>query len=203
MANKVKKVSVNQIDKIIPTDEDFEIVINDVDDVAITVHPRLDLSGSLEFVRSVVSAIVDEDLGITYCLKDFSIRIYTLQYYTNITIPQNLDKQQKLAYSEIINTIFDDSRFKYDEYQSLLRSIDKQIEFEANKMQNEVRAEVRNLIEVFKGFGKAFEGVKPEELASLISNFSKMRQLDEKAMVEAYMKVKGDENADIQDGDGS
>lgn len=203
MANKVKKVSVNQIDKIIPVDEDFEIVISDTDDVVITVRPRLDLSDSLEFVRSVVSSVVDEDLGITYCLKDFSTKIHTLQYYTNITIPQNLDKQQKLAYSEILNTIFHDPRFKYDEYQSLLRSIDKQIEFEANKMQNEVRAEVRKLVEVFNGFGKAFDGVKPEEITSLIDNFSKIQKIDEKAMVEAYMKVKGDENADIQDGDGS
>lgn len=212
MAKSNKKhVSVNSLDTYIPEIKSFTVPlpVYGEEPIEITVKPRLTISESIDFVNSVVSDVVDDTTGVTYCVKDFSIRKNTLAYYTNITVPQNLEKQYNLAYTDLLDRIFSEGTFDNDTYKTLLESLDKQIEFEAQKYQNELRAETRELIEetrmqgeelikVFSQFAKSFENIDPDQMAGLVNRLANMEKLDEKSIVEALVE-RDDKIAGIQD----
>lgn len=205
---KKQHVSVNELDKFIFTPSEFIIRLpGDEPQTEVVVKPRLTLAESLDFVNSVISDIFDEESGFSYYFKDFSIRINTLKYYTNITIPQNLEKQYDLVHTDLLDRIFSEGTFDNDTYKTLLESLDKQIEFEAQKYQNELRAETRELIEetrmqgeelikVFSQFAKSFENIDPDQMAGLVTKLANMENINEKAIVDALVE-KGDKNAGI------
>lgn len=213
MAKSNKKhVSVNSLDNYISETKTFTVPLpafGEETPIEITVKPRLTIAESIDFVNNVVSDVVDDDTGVTYCIKDFSIRLNTLKFYTNITIPQNLDKQYELAYSDIVMRIThdDEHRFKLDEYENLVSAVDKQIEFEKEKYLCELRRETEELIEetkiqneqlvaVFSQFAKSFENIDPDQMAGLVTKLANMEKLDEKSIVDALVE-KGDKNAGI------
>lgn len=205
---KKQHVSVNELDKYISTPSEFIIRLpGDETQTEIKVKSRLSIAEVSDFVNSVISDIFDNESGFSYYFKDFAIRKNTIAYYTNITVPQNIEKQYELVHTDILDRIRSEGSFDNDTYETLIASIDKQIEFEKEKYLCELRRETEELIEetktqgeqlvaVFSQFAKSFENIDPDQMAGLVTKLANMEKLDEKSIVDALVE-KGDKNAGI------
>ncbi len=205
MSNKEKKVSVNQLDKINIKKEPTAI---NVDGVEIIVKHNLSLSEVIAFTKSVVEGIMDlKTDDIEYCYKDFVIAINMLSYYTNIRLPDNLEKQ----YEFITNSnIVDKVREKINEvqYWHILDAVDEQIAFEKDKMicqfkaetQNyieEIKAEAEKIISVFEKYTDIFKNIEPEIITNIIPKLSALDNITKKDIVDTTMNHLKENNADI------
>lgn len=209
MSKKIKEVSINKTDKLVSIPSTFPLDINTGDEIiTIEVKPRLTLINNASFVKSIALGIINEDdCEVRYGFKEFTIRINTLEFYTNLRIPEDLDKQYDLAFNtDILDRILTEESFKLDEYNNLLRLADKQIEFEIQKMLSEfkagtqayidkITAEAEQIISMFQSFGKVFENITPEQVAEILPNLAKFG--NEKDLVKAFIDIKkeDEENA--------
>jgi hypothetical protein len=200
------KVSVNQIEKLIKPIQPF-VVNYEVDNeiIEIEVKPRLSFEDTISFVHSVAESVVQSDAEIvTYSTQDFSIAINTLEFYTNIRIPTNIQAQCDLVYgTDIIKKITSHVSFDKLIYEKLLHSVDKQITYEKETMQNQfkvktqayidqIKSETEEIIETFKGFAEIFNKVDPQQIAQIIPKIANIEKLDEKQLVQAFKEVENE-----------
>jgi hypothetical protein len=212
---EIKKISVNQMDKNIPETLPFPVSFGEGEDkIEVICKPRISFTDGLSFVNNVVSAVVDEDLDrVVFSVKEFSIRTNTLEMFTNIRLPENIEKKYDLVFgTKIYEQIVDDINFDGDVYDIFLAAIDEQIAFESQKMLSQFKSETQTMIDhintegeqiinTFAEFGKAFKDVTPEQISALIPKIVEMGKIDEKELASAVLDIQSkkdsEENATI------
>lgn len=201
MSKKIKEVSVNKTDKYFTPSTPVTITLGAGEDAFdVTVKKRLSIEESISFVSALVYGMIDDDT-VTYSIQEYLIRANTLEYFTNIRLPQDIDKKYALVFdSDIVDRVM--MEINMELYDDLLTQFDRQLEFEVAKMQNQfksgtqnyidrITAEAEQIIEMFQSFGKVFENITPEQVAEILPNLSKFG--NEKDLVKAFIDVKKDE----------
>lgn len=199
-----KEVSVNKTDKYVPIVTPATIKLGSgEDEFEVVIKQKLSLEESMSFVNSVVLGMIDDDI-VTYSIKEYLIRVNTLEYFTNIRLPLDLDKKYALVFdSDIMYRIKD--KIDEESYNDLLFSIEKQLAFEIAKMNNQFKSETQNyiekitseaeqIIEMFQSFGKVFENITPEQLNTILPNLAKFG--NEKDLVKAFIDAKKEDEED-------
>jgi Mg2+ and Co2+ transporter CorA len=197
----LEKKEVTQIEKLIKEATPFTLKYDIGEEpLVVNVKPRLNYKDAIFFVWSVVNDITDEEHDlVSYVNKDFSIDMLTLQLYTDIKLPENLETQYELLSTGIISDITCHECFDHKQYLNLLNAIDRQIDFEAKKIQSElkqsaqqyldqIQSEAETLLNSFEVFAKLFENVKTDDITRLIPKLASMDKLDEKSVVDAVME---------------
>ena len=101
MAKKQNKISVNKIDKIIDFNRvSTETIEQQIDGETITieVYPNLTLKEREEFVNNVVGNVFDDGVYAPYALN-FTYKFFLLDYCTNLTMPKDVEKVNRLMQS--------------------------------------------------------------------------------------------------------
>ena len=101
MAKKQNKISVNKIDKIIDFNRvSTETIEQQIDGETITieVYPNLTLKERGEFVNNVVGNVFDDGVYAPYALN-FTYKFFLLDYCTNLTMPKDVEKVNRLMQS--------------------------------------------------------------------------------------------------------
>ena len=165
--------------------------------IEVAVKPRLPLSERMAFVKSVIDGLVDIENGnIRYALKDFAITSHTISYFTNIRLPEALEKQDELICNTgIIDKILSHTSFDSNNYNSLLAAIDVQLKFEAEKLQNQfkqktevyleqVKTEAGQIINEFNKFAETFQKIDFNQFMQYIPQIAEMTKMDEKSLID-------------------
>jgi len=101
MEKKQNKISVNKIDKIIDFNRvSTETIEQQIDGETITieVYPNLTLKERGEFVNNVVGNVFDDGVYAPYALN-FTYKFFLLDYCTNLTMPKDVEKVNRLMQS--------------------------------------------------------------------------------------------------------
>ena len=101
MAKKQNKISVNKIDKIIDFNRvSTETIEQQIDGETITieVYPNLTLKERGDFVNNVVGNVFDDGVYAPYALN-FTYKFFLLDYCTNLTMPKDVEKVNRLMQS--------------------------------------------------------------------------------------------------------
>jgi ferritin-like metal-binding protein YciE len=85
----------------------------------------------------------------------------------------------------------------------LLVAVDKQLEFEVLKMQNQMKEyfeqtkkDIEEVFAILEPISKMYEGVDPKAISGMIENLSKVNKINEKVLVDAVLdKQKAKETA--------
>jgi hypothetical protein len=195
-----KKIKLNQMDKLVATPPNFELIYGEGDDTfVIQVKPVIKLVEGLSFVNEVVSTCVVSDETVLYAQKEFLIRIYMISYYTNLTIPKDADQQYNLAYnSGLYEKIISHPSFKSVAYNDLLNAIEYGIDFEVQKARNEMRIRIQNYIdtinkksdefvETLAGVTDVFKSVSPDEIKEMLSIAPTLSGLNNEEMIDKIL----------------
>ena len=194
MAKAIKEVSVNALEKVATEkfSNQFEV---QWEGVPITVTPTITLKDMMEFAENVVETCFDNDGDYHPELLDFAVQSEMISKYTNIRLPQNLEKRYHLLsvtgladeVQEYINAI---------QFKELLRAIDRKLRYMTDCNIQQIRSEVKSLTDSFKGMEKRaeemMEGFSAIDAGKLMDFLSGNRPSEEK-IVEAYIeKMKHD-----------
>lgn len=215
MAKKTEKISVNKFEKFISPAESFQIALGEE---TVLVKPRLNFTEAIGFVNSVVQCCIDEfDNSVNYSVQDFITRVAFFETYTNIRLPENHEKKYEFVYGvnmgedgDLYERIINSVGFRKDIYDNQLLAINKQIEFEVAKMQNQfktetqvfvakIESEAEQIMKVINVFTDVFKDIEPSKMAKILEKIPEMENMTEKNLAEAVLEVQkeGEENAGV------
>lgn len=190
MSKEVNMVTVDAIEDVMKSEfANAEIV--QWHGIDVEIKKSIDLHLAYEFVNQVVNSCFDEDDG-GYIpeIKDFAIRACTVEKYTNITLPENVEKLYDLMY---MTDIYDLVRDKINRKQlnALVRAVDDKIEYRTDSGIMVIRKAADDVRALTKQFANLFGGVTPDDVQAITKAVIDGR-LDEEKLVKAYAKVKAE-----------
>ena len=174
---KTKKFEQNKI-----TVSEFEKAVRgaqtrffDVEWNGLMLHIRhqVNLEYMIRYVDYVVAACFDANTG-EYLpeAKDFAIRSGAVEFFTNITLPDDVNRKYNLMYgTDIINVVM--SYVDAGQMNSLLIAIDKKLDYLANANIERVRKQLNDVTQSFAELSntmeQAFSGITGEEISKIAS----------------------------------
>lgn len=198
MVTKVKRIPINALEKAIAESAGAPVVKKEWHGIELTIKRGLCLKDMMQFVNDVTNMCFDENGNYMPEIRDFAMRCSLLEMYVNLTLPKNVEDKYQIVYA-------------FDGYKMIMGEIDKS-QFDAmvnaigEKIQYVVDANIETIkskvVEMFSSlselegkFKSMFDGVDADTINKLAGAISGSR-LDEEKLVQAYMKVKNDdENA--------
>lgn len=159
------------------------------------VKKMLGLQEMVAFVNGTANSCFDTSGEYMPEAKYFIIKSNIIEFYTNITLPENMNDRYKMIYSSwniLSNIIFDiiDS----EQYDEMCAAIDKRINMILNKSRDEIRNKIRDIVNIghtyLNNFVDLFKDVSNDDIKSIMSAISDGNKLDEEKIVEAIVKRK-------------
>lgn len=190
MANKIKKISINAFGKAVNSQYE-PIHTIEWNGISIVVKHSLTLRDMLEFVNSVVKSCFGEDGSYMPEVRDFATRNCIIKYYTNISLPSNVEQRYDLLFhSTILDEII--PNIDYSQFDKMMRAIKEktahlaQANIEAvTKQMNELCASFENMQ---KQFSDTFSGVDKDALTGVINALGD-GVIDEEKIVQAVINA--------------
>lgn len=191
-----KKVSVSQLKKLITP---IEETVVDVCGIQVKVKPILTFADTIGFASEAVRSIIDEvDENVAYELYDFIIKSLTLKYFTNISLPNDINEQYQLVYeTQLFNNVVQAIDDKF--YTNLIKAVNNKIQFELQKIQNHIKVksdlyisqikdEVQKMLNVYNTIAELYQNTDPDMVNTLIPKLVNLPKLDEKEIVKAVIE---------------
>lgn len=192
MANKIKKISVGSFEKAV--EADCETVVNvEWRGLSVVVKHCLTLKDMLTFATSVAESCFEKETGAYMPeIKDFAVRCCIIEHYTNVSLPENIEKRYDLIYhSDLLDVVM--PNIEQDQFNALIEAVDAKIAHSAqagieavSKQINELYASLENMND---RLGAIFDGIDDASLGNLVAALSSGR-IDESKIVKAVMDEK-------------
>lgn len=188
---KKKRVSVNAFEKNVVID--YEYKPYKWGEIEIMVKPRLDFLEMMTFVDGVVQGCFrSDDNSFLPEVKDFIIKSYIVEMYSNIALPQNVNKKYDLLYAcdivDYILEIIDKSQFE-----EIMKGIDQKIKYMVAMDVNTITTQMNQLLSSLSGVeskaSQLFDGISKENIDTILKAISNGR-IDESKIMEAYLEHK-------------
>ena len=189
MADKIKKISINAIEKV--TKENYSPTVTvEWNGLSVVVKRHLNLSEMLVFVDGVTRSCFGAD-DSTYRpeLKDYAVRCIAIELYTNINTPLDIHKKYDLLYSSDIWRVVLENRDP-EQFCQMLSAIDKKIDNIAaanisviNKQMTDLYSSMENIQDQLKSM---FDGIGAEDIKNLVGAISSSG-IDEEKLMKAYI----------------
>lgn len=193
MAQK-NKVSVATIEQVMK--EQFGNDVKKVEWCGVEIEYKevLTMVEMKAFVDGVVDASFDNDGDYMPEFTDWLIRTNMIQLYTNVRMPQNIEKQYDILYRtdlyEQIAGLIDQRQ-----YAKIMDAIEQKLEYRRNSDVTAMRVQLSGLIQQFESMGQDLMQFTPEDVENLEGALEKMK--------EAGMDQPKDEPVEMEDGEGN
>lgn len=193
MAQK-NKVSVATIEQVMK--EQFGNAAKTVEWCGVEIEYKevLTMVEMKAFVDGVVDASFDNDGDYMPEFTDWLIRTNMIQLYTNVRMPQNIEKQYDILYRtdlyEQIAGLVDQRQ-----YAKIMEAIEQKLEYRRNSDVTAMRVQLSGLIQQFESMGQDLMQFTPEDVENLEGALEKMK--------EAGMDQPKDKPVEMEDGEGN
>ena len=192
MSNKIKMISVNAFEKAANSTYQPTATVewNGLD---IVIKQHLSLPEVARFVDACVKACFDSNTAAyTPEAKDAAIRSCIIAFYTNITLPESVEKQYELVYhSMILDTIT--PNIDQNQLNAVVRAVDEKVTYLTRMNTEIVNKQMRDLQNVAANIqnqmSDMFSGISVDDIKNVMSALSD-KGLDEEKLVKAYMENK-------------
>lgn len=191
MANKVKKISINALEKCIERKpETVNIEWNGLD---ITIKTRLSFEKMMAFVDGVAESCFAADTkAFIPVAKDFVIGCLVIEMYSNLTLPQNVNKKYEIVSGcDVVDVILENvDKAQFD---NIVKSINEKIRYliEENLAQATIKTNdlLYSVSDIESKVGDLVSKITPDDMRTLITSISNGK-LDEGKLMEAYLESK-------------
>lgn len=201
MAEKTKMISVNAFEKaaaVEPAVETFEW-----NGLQIEIKKRIGLQDVIDFAKSVASACFADDTG-EYMpeVRDFAIKTYIIEKYTNIRLPSNTKTMYDLLYScDIVPFVMD--KIDTAQLEEIVDAIDDRIGMTAranvenlNKQVGELQKVVEDIAE---NMGALFDGIDGDTMNALVGAMANGKFDEGKLVTEYFNRYKSGEDEQVDE----
>ena len=153
------RVSVGQFERYYKSvrQDPFALQFGEGDNAfKVIVKPHLSFSEAMDFVDSVINLTFDEEGNYYSVFADFALRRYTILYYTNMTLPDDMSKQYELLYGTHVYDVIAENINNEQRYH-ILDAVNRQMRIEEQKILSSARAEVNNAVEQISKLADRYE----------------------------------------------
>lgn len=192
MSNKMKIISADDIEKYI-NDRYQHTAVAEWNGLEIVVKRHLSLAEATKFVDACVNACFDSDTAV-YApeMKDTAIGSSIVAFYTNIDLPESVEKQYELIYhSEILDSI--KPYIDQNQLNSIICAVDKKVEYLVRVNTEMVNRQIRDLQSAAENIqnqlSDMFNDINIDDVKNVIGSLSE-KGLDEEKLVKAYLESK-------------
>ena len=161
----------------------------------IKVKHTLDLAGTIKFVSYVTDSCFDSETG-EYLpeIVDFAKRSAIVQFYTNITLPEETSEQYELLYgNDLIDSIKNSHIIDLDQFWLIDDAINDKLYYltsmDIYRIKNGFESLVDGLSKLEESFGEIFGSIDSDSI-SKIADAVDDGMLDEAKLVKAIMNEK-------------
>lgn len=191
MANKVKKISINALEKCI--ERKPEIVNIEWNGLDITIKTRLSFEEMMAFVDGVAESCFAADTkAFIPVAKDFVIGCLVIEMYSNLTLPQNVNKKYEIVSGcDVVDVILENvDKAQFD---NIVKSINEKIRYliEENLAQATIKTNdlLYSVSDIESKVGDLVSKITPDDMRTLITSISNGK-LDEGKLMGAYLESK-------------
>lgn len=188
---KKKRVSVNAFEKHVVVD--YEYKPYEWEEMEIMVKPRLDFLAMMTFVDGVVKGCFrSDDNSFLPEVKDFVIKSYIVEMYSNVSLPQNVNKKYDLLYAcDIVDFILD--IIDKSQFEEMMKGIDQKIKYMVAMDVNTITTQMNQLLSSLSGVeskaSQLFSGISKEDIDTILKAIGNGK-IDESKIMEAYLEHK-------------
>lgn len=189
MANKVKKISVNALEKAIKTVY-VPTVTKEWNGLSIVIKKKLNLAETMLFIDSVVSScIIGENGDYAPEIKSYAVRSLAIALYTNLRLPSDEDKIYDVLYGNGLWELVTANIAK-DQFDDIMKAIDSKIEYLSYSNAAVVNQQAEELYstieELSQKIATLFDGVESDDVKNIVSSFAN-GGIDEEKLMQAYL----------------
>lgn len=138
----------------------------------ISIKHSLTLTEMISFVNGSMKSCFDEETD-EYMpeVKDYVIKSNTIEFYTNLTLPKDLEERYTLIYDSwnILGEIIY-KNINYTQYEEMLNSINERIEnkldFDAFNMRAEIEKSKKDIELLIEQISQIFSGLSKDDVES-------------------------------------
>ncbi len=191
MATKIKKISVNAFEEAVKDSYQPTSVI-DWHGIELHIKRTLGLAEAMSFVDLCAGVCFGEDEnGYMPEKLAFGIKTAIVSMYTNVSLPENVEKQYDLIYnSDIIPTVM--SHINREQFDEINTAIHAKVKYRANARAEAFNRRIEELTSSLEGMGQQlgdiFSGVSKDDMNAIVGAMS--NGMDEEKLVQAYLARK-------------
>lgn len=189
-------VHVNELDKVMAAHFDLKPVRKEWYEVEVEVKQILPPVDVAQFVADVVSACVLDGANYHPEFKRYAIYRAIIEHYTNITLPQSLDKQFDFLYgTDIIDTVTE--CVNSTQLHELVESCDDALDFYARSAASSLERRANDALEQLEGLTNNLDAITnglDEDTVKKLTDMVATGKLGADEIVKAYAEeVRGKE----------
>lgn len=191
MANKVKRISVNSLEKCIERKpETVNVEWNGLD---IVVKKRLSFEEMIAFVDGVAKSCFAADTNdFIPGVKDFVISCFVIEMYSNLTLPQNVSKKYEIISScDVVDVILEN--VDREQFDNITGAINEKIRYLISVNLSQATVKINELLYSFGDIeskvGELFGKISSDDVQTLVSAISDGK-IDEGKLMQAYLENK-------------
>ena len=191
MVNKIKRISINALEKCITSKP--QTVNMEWNGLDITIKTRLSFEEMMSFVDGAAKSCFATDTNVFIPeAKDFVIGCFVIDMYSNLTLPQNVNKKYEIISGcDVVDTILENvDKAQFD---TIIKSINEKIHYLIETNLSQATAKINELLYSFGDIesrvGELFGKVSPEDVQALVSSISDGK-IDEGKLMQAYLESK-------------
>lgn len=157
--------------------------------VAVNAKSALSFNDMLSFADDIITGIFGTGDRASLYLRDFLIKSYTIQYYTDYEMPEDINEIYDIVYeSDLYEDTIKDKDFDYKQYDSLMIGLDEQIKYEIQKSASKTKLD--DLFEAVTDVIKKFDGnLDVAKVGKMIDKLQNVEKIDEKVLAEAVLSL--------------
>ena len=199
MAKKNDMISIRKFEEVFKTVRQDELK-DDWNGLEITIKKNITLAEMAKFVDTVTKACFAKESGEYYPEgKDFAIRTCVIAFYTNISLPSNIEKIYEFIYkSDISNFVI--NRISPMQFDAIIKAIDEKVQHTAAMRAEYLNAQIRDVGNTFETLGEQFKDllgdISKEDLTNMVGAIS-ADGIDENKLMSALLNAKQEQTASI------
>lgn len=191
MAKKNNMVPVATIEKIIKENFASDTKTFDWYGVEIEYKDNISMEYMITLIDEVANGCFDKDGNYIPAFKDFLIRTFTMQMYSNVRMPQDIKKQYDILFgSDLYDVLV--QHIDQNQYSSIMEAINAMITYRCNVDVIAIRQTLNQLIAQFQNFGEQLDQVNVDDVRNIAGALNGF-DIDEEKLVDAVLQREKDE----------
>lgn len=189
MATKEKRVSVNTLEKLAKENFEDQETVQWLG-VDIVIKHTIPLRDALQFTKDIVDVTFMDDGTFVPEISDFAVKSGMVEYYSNLTLPENLEKKYELIYKTSVSDVIYE-HINQRQLDEIVNAANRKIKYLCDSDVIAMRARLNQMLAMFEDASNkmqdVFSGVSKDDMQKLVGAMGS-GVLDEDKIVSAYLE---------------
>lgn len=193
MKNSKEKISITKLEAAINSDDRFpETTTVEWNGLNIIIKRTISIQEMFTAADLISHAcFAAEDDSYQPENKDFAIRNYVMELYTNVTLPADTEKRYYMLYkSDLFNVVLE--HINKQQFNTMLRAVDEKVDYavraQLDGMQRQAGDLIREIRHVSDQISSIFKDISGDDVNKLVETL--VSGIDENKLAEAYIEQK-------------